>query len=119
VHISSFVFQVTLSQEDFSKVMQVLKENFAEGAVVEPRTPDTKGSEPKWNEPKKSLARPNTLEGRFIYFFVAEKNHIIGEHHNKEIYYPIKDAKISFSNCFPGRRGFKFVKVKVKGKVTL
>jgi hypothetical protein len=46
--------------------MQVLKENFAEGAVVEPRTPDTKGSEPKWNEPKKSLARPSTLEGMFI-----------------------------------------------------
>lgn len=54
---------ITLSQEDFSKVLQVLKENFAEGALVEPRTPDTKGSEPKWNEPKKSLARPNTLEG--------------------------------------------------------
>ena len=56
--------------------MQVLKENFAEGAVVEPRTPDTKGSEPKWDEPKKSLARPNTLEGMFTYFFVVEKNFI-------------------------------------------
>jgi hypothetical protein len=59
--------------------MQVLKENFAESAVVEPRTPDKKGSEPKWNEPKKSLARPSTLEGMFTYFFVVEKNHFITE----------------------------------------
>jgi len=80
------VFQITLSQEDFSKVMQVLKENFAEGAVVEPRTPDTKESEPKWNEPKKPLARPNTLEGIFTYFFVVEKKCIKDEHHNKETY---------------------------------
>jgi len=80
------VFQITLSQEDFSKVMQVLKENFAEGAVVEPRTPDTKGSEPKWNEPKKSLARPSTLEGMFTYFFVVKKKHIKDEFHNQETY---------------------------------
>jgi hypothetical protein len=86
VHIFSFVFQITFSQEDFSKVMQVLKENFAEGAVVEPRSPDGKGSEPKHNEPKKSLARPSTLRGMFTYLFVLEKNHIKGEFHNKETY---------------------------------
>ena len=63
--------------------MQVLKENFAEGAAVEPRTPDTKGSEPKWKEPKKSLARRSTIKGMFIYFFVVEKNNIKDEFHNK------------------------------------
>jgi hypothetical protein len=66
--------------------MQVLKENFAEGAAVEPRTPDTKGSEPTWNEPKKSLERPSNLEGTFTYFFVVKRNHIKDEHHNKETY---------------------------------
>ena len=66
--------------------MQVLKENFAEGALVEPITPDTKESEPKWNEPKKSLARPSTLEGILTYFFIVEKNHIKGECNNSETY---------------------------------
>jgi hypothetical protein len=66
--------------------MQVLKENFAEGAAVEPRTPDTKGSEPKLNEPKKSLERPSNLEGMFTCFFVVERNHIKDEHHNEETY---------------------------------
>jgi hypothetical protein len=85
MHISSFIFQITLSQEDFCKVMQVLKENFAEGVVVEPRTLDTKGSEPKWNESEKSLARPSTLEGMCTYFLVVQKNRIQDEHHNYEI----------------------------------
>jgi hypothetical protein len=52
--------------------MQVLKENFAEGAVVEPSTPDTAGSEKKWTESKKSLERPNTLEGIFIGSFYGK-----------------------------------------------
>jgi hypothetical protein len=63
MHLSPFLFQVTLSQEDFSKVMQVLKENFAEGAVVEPSTPDATESQKKWTDTKKSLERPSTLEG--------------------------------------------------------
>jgi hypothetical protein len=63
--------------------MQVLRENFAEGAAVEPT--DTKGSEPKRDEPKKSLERPSNLEGMFTYFFVVERNHI-KDHHNKETY---------------------------------
>lgn len=48
--------------------MQVLKENFAEGVVVEPSTPDTAESEKKWTESKKSLERPSTLEGIFSDF---------------------------------------------------
>jgi len=78
----------------------VLKENFAEGAVVEPRTPDTKGSEPKWDEPKKSLARPNTLEGMFTYFFVVEKNFI-----TKRLINPSKIGDFTFQ-ILPRKEGF-------------
>jgi hypothetical protein len=80
------MFQITLSQEDFCKVMQVLKENFAEGAVPDSTTLDTKASEPKWNESKKSLERPSTLEGMFIYLFVVEKNSVKDEHCQKETF---------------------------------
>jgi hypothetical protein len=65
MYLSSFLFQTTLSQEDFSKVMQVLKENFAEGAVLEPTAPGTVESEMKWGESRKSLERPSTVEGMF------------------------------------------------------
>ncbi|XP_021940255.1 vacuolar protein sorting-associated protein 13 isoform X3 [Zootermopsis nevadensis] len=54
---------ITLSQEDFSKVMQVLRENFAEGAALEPTTPGATEHEVKLGEPRKSLERPSTLEG--------------------------------------------------------
>jgi hypothetical protein len=73
MHPSSFLFQVTLSQEDLSKVMQVLKENFAESAVVEPSTPDAAESEKKWTESKKSSERPTTLEGIFIGSFYRNR----------------------------------------------
>jgi hypothetical protein len=73
VHLSYFLFQVTLSQEDFSKVMQVLKENFAEGTVAEPTTPDTAESEKKWTQSKKSLERPTTLEGICIGSFYSNR----------------------------------------------
>jgi hypothetical protein len=73
MHLSSFLFQITLSQEDFSKVMQVLKENFAEGTVVEPTTRDTAESEKKWTKSKKPLERPSTLEGIFVDFFYINK----------------------------------------------
>jgi hypothetical protein len=53
--------------------MQVLKENFAEGVVLEPSTPDTAESERKWAESKKSLERPSTLEGILVDSFHSNK----------------------------------------------
>jgi hypothetical protein len=49
--------------------MQVLKENFAEGALLEPTTPGTAEHEVKCGESRKSLERPSTLEGMFTVFF--------------------------------------------------
>ncbi|XP_069674534.1 intermembrane lipid transfer protein Vps13 isoform X2 [Periplaneta americana] len=54
---------VTLSQEDYRKVMQVLQENFAEGAAQEPTTPESGEQEVNLAEQRKSLERPSTLEG--------------------------------------------------------
>ncbi|KAJ4449971.1 hypothetical protein ANN_01378 [Periplaneta americana] len=50
-------------QEDYRKVMQVLQENFAEGAAQEPTTPESAEQEVNLAEQRKSLERPSTLEG--------------------------------------------------------
>jgi hypothetical protein len=53
--------------------MQVLKENFAEGAVLEPTTPGTVEPEMKWGESRKSLERPSTFEGMFTDFLLLQE----------------------------------------------
>jgi hypothetical protein len=71
MHLSSFLFQVTLSQEDFRKMMQVLKENFAEAAALQPPTLKTVAPEVKWSESKTSVKRPSTIKSMLHRFFAT------------------------------------------------
>jgi hypothetical protein len=66
--------------------MQVLKENFAEGAALEPTTPGTVESEKKGSQSTKSSERPSTLEGMLHRLFASvtrKENCIKGDHYNK------------------------------------